>query len=173
MAREGASLETTPTWAVATVCFVMIALSLLMEHAIHLLSKYLNKRRRKAISRAVDQIKSELMLMGFISLFLTVCEKPIANICISKSTADTFRPCQAHFQDHPALEEAKCKHQGKISLLSRRGVQQLQVLLFIFAAAHVISCFLTFTLGMLKMRSWETWEEQTKTLDYQFSNGGD
>lgn len=34
-----ATLETTPTWAVASVCFVLITLSILVEHGLHLLSK--------------------------------------------------------------------------------------------------------------------------------------
>lgn len=33
------TLEVTPTWAVATVCFVLIAVSLLIEYGLHLLAK--------------------------------------------------------------------------------------------------------------------------------------
>ena len=33
------SLEETPTWAVAVVCFVMLAISILIEHGIHILGK--------------------------------------------------------------------------------------------------------------------------------------
>lgn len=33
------SLEKTPTWAVATVCFVLISLSILIEHLLHLLAQ--------------------------------------------------------------------------------------------------------------------------------------
>lgn len=31
------SLQDTPTWALATVCFIMISVSLFIEHLIHLL----------------------------------------------------------------------------------------------------------------------------------------
>lgn len=37
-AGEG-SLETTPTWAVATLCFSLILISTLIEHGLHLLAK--------------------------------------------------------------------------------------------------------------------------------------
>ncbi|KAK3020272.1 hypothetical protein RJ639_047712 [Escallonia herrerae] len=170
MAEEGevTTLETTPTWAVATVCFVLISVSTLIEHGLHLLAKYFS-RRRKSLNHALSKIKSELMLLGFISLLLTVCEKPIANICIPKSTAVDFLPCKS--MTRGSEEEPKCEEQGKISLISRAGVQELQLLIFALASSHVFSYFLTFSLGMAKMRRWELWETETRTLDYQFSHG--
>lgn len=41
MASEGTSrsLQDTPSWALATVCFVFIFLSIFIEHLIHLLSQ--------------------------------------------------------------------------------------------------------------------------------------
>ena len=41
--------------------------------------------------------------------------------------------------------------QDKLSLLSRSGVQQLQLLIFAVAFFHVCSSFLTFSLGMAKV----------------------
>ena len=33
------SLEHTPTWAVAVVCFVLVVISLFIEHIIHIIGK--------------------------------------------------------------------------------------------------------------------------------------
>lgn len=33
------TLEETPTWAVAVVCFVLLAISILIEHIIHAIGK--------------------------------------------------------------------------------------------------------------------------------------
>ncbi|KAH7837107.1 hypothetical protein Vadar_009673 [Vaccinium darrowii] len=162
------SLEFTPTWAVASVCFVLIALSLLIEYGLHLLAKYFKKQRRKSLIQTLDKIKSDLMLLGFISLFLTICEKPIANICVPRSVGETFLPCETMTSDEE--EESKCEEQGKLSFLSRKGVQELQLLIFVLAFFHVFSSFLTFSLGIAKMKSWEYWEAETRTLEYQFSN---
>ncbi|KAK7853806.1 mlo-like protein 6 [Quercus suber] len=38
-AEGGQSLEQTPTWAVAVVCFVLVVVSIIIEHAIHLIGK--------------------------------------------------------------------------------------------------------------------------------------
>lgn len=121
----------------------------------------------------------ELLQLGFISLLLTVGENPIANICIPKSTGETFLPCSDPSNDSP--EEAKCEEQvdstmgsikclsdicfwilfdslwmmfleqGMVSLLSRQGMKELQYLIFVLAFFHSLSCILTFGLGMAKV----------------------
>ncbi|KAL0284097.1 UNVERIFIED_CONTAM: MLO-like protein 2 [Sesamum angustifolium] len=92
-ASGGRSLEQTPTWAVAVVCFVLVAISIVIEHIIHLIGKWLQSKHKKALYEALEKLKSELMLLGFISLLLTVGQSPISNICISKSVGATWHPC--------------------------------------------------------------------------------
>ncbi|XP_008225160.1 PREDICTED: MLO-like protein 12 [Prunus mume] len=162
------TLEATPTWAVATVVFVLIVISIIIEYLLHLLHKYFHRLKRKSLIQALDKIKSELMLLGFISLLLTVGQKPIANICIPKSVGESFLPCKSSTFGH-AVEETKCSDQGKVSLMSREGAYELQYLIFVLAMFHVSSCVLTFALGMAKMKRWESWEAETRTLEYQFS----
>jgi len=36
------SLEETPTWAFAVVCFVLLAISIIIEHVIHAIGKVIN-----------------------------------------------------------------------------------------------------------------------------------
>ncbi|CAN0911066.1 MLO-like protein 12 [Linum grandiflorum] len=146
-------VEATPTWAVATVCFFLLLISIAFEHLIHLISENFTKRRSKALLRALDKIKSEMMLLGFVSLLLAVCQKTIANICIPRSIGETFLPCgfpPYHASSH-VEEEAKCAEQGKVSLLSRHGVMQLNYMMFVLASFHAMSCTLIFSLGMAKM----------------------
>lgn len=38
-ATGGRSLEETPTWAVAAVCFVLVAISMVIEHLIYLVEQ--------------------------------------------------------------------------------------------------------------------------------------
>ncbi|GFZ17924.1 seven transmembrane MLO family protein [Actinidia rufa] len=89
----GRSLEVTPTWAVAVVCFVLVAVSIVIEHIIHLIGQWLKRKHKRALYEALEKIKSELMLLGFISLLLTVGQGPISDICISKSVGATWHPC--------------------------------------------------------------------------------
>lgn len=89
----GRSLEQTPTWAVAVVCFALVLISIIIEHIIHLIGKWFQRKHRKALYEALEKIKSELMLLGFLSLLLTVGQGPISKICIPKSVAATSHPC--------------------------------------------------------------------------------
>ncbi|KAK6917618.1 Mlo-related protein [Dillenia turbinata] len=163
------SLKETPTWAVAIVCFILIFISILIERLLHLLAQYFSKKSSKGLIQALYKIKSELMLLGFISLLLTVCERPIEKICIPVTVAQTFLPCKDKNITHEEEEES-CVEQDKVSLISSEGIQELHYFIFILACAHVIQCVLTFGLGMAKMKRWESWEAETRTLEYEFSN---
>ncbi|PON80413.1 Mlo-related protein [Trema orientale] len=92
-AAGGRSLEQTPTWAVAVVCFVLVLVSIIIEHIIHLIGEWLKKKHKRALYESLEKIKSELMLLGFISLLLTVGQGPISNICISQKVGATWHPC--------------------------------------------------------------------------------
>ncbi|KAL3596467.1 hypothetical protein D5086_008104 [Populus alba] len=132
-------------------------------------TQYFNKKRRKYLIQALYKIKTELMLLGFISLLMTMLEKPVAKICIPKSAGETFLPCGSVDSSDWSEQETKCSEQGKASLLSTEGMTQLRYLIFVLASFHSLSSILTFALGMAKMRRWESWEAETRTLDYQFS----
>eukprot|EP00253_Pinus_taeda_P017180 PITA_17180 len=98
MAEGGAStdrsLEQTPTWAVAVVCFAFVVISLILEQSIHHVSSWLFRRNKKALYEALEKLKAELMLLGFISLLLTVGQRPISMICIPQKIAYTMLPCR-------------------------------------------------------------------------------
>ncbi|KAI4385504.1 hypothetical protein MLD38_003522 [Melastoma candidum] len=90
----GRTLEQTPTWAVAVVCFVLVLISIVIESIIHLIGHWLKKKHKRGLYEALEKIKSELMLLGFISLLLTVGQSTIAGICISKEVGATWHPCK-------------------------------------------------------------------------------
>ncbi|XVF78283.1 hypothetical protein PTKIN_Ptkin14bG0119300 [Pterospermum kingtungense] len=92
--KETRSLALTPTWSVAAVLTVFVAVSLIVERSIHRLSHWLRKTNRKPLLATVEKMKEELMLLGFISLLLTATSSTIANICFpSKFYDSTFAPC--------------------------------------------------------------------------------
>ncbi|KAJ6728536.1 MLO-LIKE PROTEIN [Salix koriyanagi] len=103
MAGEGEAktLEETPTWAVATVCFFLISISIFIEHLFHLLAKYFNKKRRKYLIQALYKIKSELMLLGFISLLLTVTGMKRSQMC---RTGKGFFVVEGRYEATPVLD---------------------------------------------------------------------
>ncbi|XP_022155783.1 MLO-like protein 1 [Momordica charantia] len=90
---EGTTLEFTPTWVVAAVCTVIVAISLALERLLHFLGKYLKKKNQKPLNEALQKVKEELMLLGFISLLLTVFQGAISKLCVPESLTKHLLPC--------------------------------------------------------------------------------
>lgn len=91
----------------------------------------------------------------------------------------------------------RCVLQGQVSFISAEGIHQLHIFIFVLAVFHVLYCVLTYAFarakvslcnyfftplslyvslsyslfGHMQMRSWKTWEKETKTAEYQFSHG--
>ncbi|WJX42376.1 hypothetical protein P8452_29619 [Trifolium repens] len=102
-------LDVTPTWAVAAVCAVIVIISILLEKLIHKFAKVFEERKKHALLEALEKIKAELMVLGFISLLLTFGQNYISKMCIPQKYGNTMLPCLPVSQrigEHPgpALE---------------------------------------------------------------------
>ncbi|KAL0697604.1 hypothetical protein Bca4012_053726 [Brassica carinata] len=152
-------------------------------------------KERAGTSTAGSNPPIQLMLLGFISLLLTVAQTPISKICISKSVGSSMRPCSAKdiakkeykkkAGEKFLLELAesyiprrslatkgvdKCALKGQVAFVSAYGIHQLHIFIFVLAVVHVIYCIVTYALGKSKMKKWKQWEDDTKTLEYEYSN---
>ncbi|KAA3471568.1 MLO-like protein 11 [Gossypium australe] len=175
--KEMRSLALTPTWSVATVLTIFVVVSLIVERSIHRLSKWLRKTNRKPLLSAVEKMKEELMLLGFISLLLIATSSTIANICIpSKFYDSTFAPCTKSEIDED-LEDDSSKERKLLTAtnfhLFRRMLngmnrntcakaclEQLHRFIFVMAITHVSYSCLTMLLAIVKIHSWRAWEDE-------------
>ncbi|CAL0326566.1 unnamed protein product [Lupinus luteus] len=184
--EETRSLAMTPTWSVATVLTVFVAVSLLVERSIHRLSNWLRKTNRNPLFAALEKMKEELMLLGFISLLLTATSRMIANICIpSKYYNSAFAPCtrseiNEEMEDNGSQERkllissayphllrrmlnginrSSCK-EGHEPFLSYEGLEQLHRFIFVMAVTHISYSCLTMLLAIVKIHSWRVWEDE-------------
>nr|XP_043606837.1 MLO-like protein 8 [Erigeron canadensis] len=139
---------------------------------------------------ALEKVKAELMVLGFISLLLTFSQYYIVKICIPDSIADTMLPCPVRGKSKKD-EEGEVSHRlllsyeqrrylvedvistckkGKVPIITVDGLHQLHILIFFLAVLHVAYSALTMALGRLKIRGWKQWEGETSSHDYEFSN---
>ncbi|EPS69012.1 hypothetical protein M569_05755 [Genlisea aurea] len=171
---EATSLEFTPTWVVAAVCTVIVAISLAAERGLHYAGKYLKKKNQKPLYEALLKVKEELMLLGFISLLLTVFQNSLVKICVPPGVMDHLLPCPLH--SNPTSPEAAASHhrrllaegasgvgycaaKHKVPLLSLEALHHLHIFIFVLAIAHVTSSVLTVVFGGAKIRQWKRWED--------------
>ncbi|KAJ9182880.1 hypothetical protein P3X46_006825 [Hevea brasiliensis] len=184
--KEMRSLALTPTWSVATVLTIFVVVSLIVERSIHRLSNWLRKTNRKPLFAALEKMKEELMLLGFISLLLTATSSTIANICIpSKFYDSAFAPCTRNEIDEEleentsegrklqmlffsplsvrrmlnSLDKNTCK-EGHEPFVSYEGLEQLHRFIFVMAVTHILYSCLTMLLAIVKIHSWRIWEEE-------------
>ncbi|XP_008812868.2 MLO-like protein 1 [Phoenix dactylifera] len=175
-------LEFTPTWIVAAVCSIIIFISLVAERFLHYLGKALKKKNQKPLFEALLKIKEELMLLGFISLLLTVSQGAIQKICIPEGWTNHMLPCKEELEEAATTEhfssaffasvlsggrrllsgsgsgEEFCQRKGKVPLLSLEATHQLHIFIFVLAISHVVFSVLTMLLGGAKIRQWKHWE---------------
>ncbi|GMY28951.1 MLO-like protein 9 [Fagus crenata] len=193
-ARE---LDQTPTWAVAAVCAVIVVLSIVLEEVLHMVGEWFQKRKKDALFEALEKIKGELMVLGFISLLLTFGQTYIARICIPEDIADTMLPCPIrgggdHHEPQVEPENGEGSHHrrllwyerrylaaegrgpgckpGYMSLISINGLHQLHIFIFFLAVFHVIYSAITMMLGRLKIRGWKVWEKESVNDQESFND---
>ncbi|KAI3725576.1 hypothetical protein L1987_65366 [Smallanthus sonchifolius] len=197
------SLEETPTWAVALVCAVFIIISVIIEHGIHSLSMLFHKKHKKALLEALEKMKAELMLLGFISLLLTVGTKYVAKICVPEKIGYKMLPCKPKDYKYDNNKKDGCGDdegeqnrkllslgeemifrrvlaaasdsgttcsKGMVPMISSSAVHQLHIFIFILAVFHVLYSVIIIGLGLAKMKKWKTWEAETTSLEYEFTN---
>ncbi|PWA98569.1 seven transmembrane MLO family protein [Artemisia annua] len=182
-AAQSRSLEYTPTWIVAVICSIIVLISLIAERGLHHLGKFLKRRRQDALYEALQKLQEELMLLGFISLLLTVSQRMISKMCIPTHLANYMLPCKRketttsttehfnfNFRRHLLSEDLGtqvCASKGKVPLVSLEGLHQLHIFIFVLAVVHVIFCATTMFLGVTKISEWKRWEESIKSTDAQ------
>ncbi|XP_071923503.1 MLO-like protein 9 [Coffea arabica] len=174
--RAGRTLEKTPTWAVALVSAVIVVVSILLEKALHGIGKTFQRKRKEALNEALEKIKAELMVLGFISLILTFGQNYISKICIPLKVAETMLPCshkdpEVEGEHHRRLlwnehrflaadsPATACKSEY-VPVISVNGLHQLHIFIFFLAVFHVIFGAMTMTLGRLQTRGWKEWERE-------------
>jgi mlo protein len=184
---EGTSLEFTPTWVVAAVCTLIVGISLAVERLLHYAGKKLKKAGQKPLFEALQKIKEELMLLGFISLLLTVFQSRIIRICVKEGLMNHLLPCSLSERNealnpkpestshvrHLLAEEVTaagyCAAKDKVPLLSLEALHHLHIFIFVLAVVHVTFSVLTVVFGGLKIRQWKNWEESVAIINYDHS----
>ncbi|KAA3476292.1 MLO-like protein 9 [Gossypium australe] len=186
-ARE---LDQTPTWAVALVVAVIIMISIALEKVLHSVGELFEHKKKEALYEALQKVKGELMVLGFISLLLTFGQSYISKICIPERLADTmlFCPKKHHHSHHGHQESGGGHHRrlfsydddddddvrrflggdgggpacklGHVPLISVHGLHQLHIFIFFLAVFHVAYGATTMMLGRLKTRAWKDWERE-------------
>ncbi|KAK4491322.1 hypothetical protein RD792_002058 [Penstemon davidsonii] len=172
------SFEFTPTWVIAVVCFIIVFISVAAERGLHQLGKCFKRKKQEALFEALEKLKEELMLLGFISLLLTVFQGMVSNFCIPHNLAIIMLPCKmestTHHQRRLLAEEVseQCS-KGTVPFLSLEALHQLHIFIFVLAVVYVVFCASTMVLGGIKehcpgIPNYNFYKYMLRTLEQDF-----
>ncbi|KAK4387825.1 MLO-like protein 5 [Sesamum angolense] len=165
-------LDQTPTWAVALVCAIIVIISVILEKTIHKVGESFSRRKKFSLLEALDKIKAELMILGFISLLLTFGQNFISKICVLNILGTlcchvkeidmqmrTIIIGGYYGMNVDSWGRIVQLKDGYVPLISVSGLHQLHIFIFFLAIFHVINSGATMRLGRMKIRAWKEWEQ--------------
>ncbi|KAL6545664.1 hypothetical protein OROGR_009538 [Orobanche gracilis] len=167
--EKGRPFVYTPSWVIAVVCFVIVFISVIVERALHNLGRFFKRKNQDSLYEALEKLKEELMILGFISLLLTVFQGLISRLCIPNHLASIMLPCRieppVHHQTRGmnvrrllAEEVSEQCSEGHVPFLSLEALHQLHIFIFVLAVVYVIFSASTMVLGGIKISQWTHWE---------------
>ncbi|PSS14153.1 MLO-like protein [Actinidia chinensis var. chinensis] len=158
------------------------------KHSLSLSMCILKKKNQKPLFEALQKVKEELMLLGFISLLLTVFQGSIIKMCVRESVTHQLLPCEfpsespsegessdnttettSHLRRLLAEEftgAGYCAAKDKVPLLSVEALHHLHIFIFVLAIVHVTFSVLTVVIGGAKIRQWKHWEDSIAKDNY-------
>ncbi|KAL8170273.1 hypothetical protein V2J09_022077 [Rumex salicifolius] len=177
-------IKFTPTWVVAAVCSVIIAISFAVERGLHYTGKYFKKTGQKPLYEALQKVKEELMLLGFISLLLTVFQGAISKLCAPEKVVAHMLPCKLSeteessstvhisgpfkrlLSEGAGAQASYCAQKNQVPLLSVEALHHLHIFIFVLAIVHVTFCATTVLFGGARIRQWKHWEDSITKDNY-------
>eukprot|EP00250_Pteridium_aquilinum_P020572 c24867_g2_i1 orf=43-1659(+) len=182
------SLLFSPTWAISTTCAVFVLSSLVTERAIHFIGQLLVKYKLTALQAAFEKIKEELMMVGFISLALTLGQNSFSKICVPTKWSTAMLLCNK-ITNHSTLEERltlsirgleeaastntsqTCKADHS-PFMPSESFHQLHILIFMLATLHVVFTLMIVALGIWTVSKWKAWEETANSKEKLSAHDG-
>ena len=83
----------TPTYSIALVLLVLVVVSIAVEQLFHVLDQFFVRTKQRELAEVLHRIRDELMLLGFISLILSLCGPGISKICVKDPFNSRFLTC--------------------------------------------------------------------------------
>jgi mlo protein len=108
------------------------------------------------------------MVLGFISLLLTVFQPVVASLCMPERLRKSMLPCA---YDANANETSTCAA-GEVQIISVESLHQIHLFIFVLAIVHVCYSCITVLLGFLKVHAWNKWEQETRQENFDCAREG-
>ncbi|KAL5097542.1 hypothetical protein RYX36_001869 [Vicia faba] len=79
---------------------ILVAVSFALVRGLHHLGKFLKTKNQESLFQALQKIKEELMLLGFISIFLAQAQNVIVEISVPEKMMHHMLPCKLEEREY-------------------------------------------------------------------------
>ncbi|MCO5604393.1 hypothetical protein L7F22_058558 [Adiantum nelumboides] len=172
MAEETAALLNSPTWAIACTCAVFIIISLIAERAIFYIGRLALNYSKAALMEAFEKLKEELIMVGFISIALTVGQNWFSKLCVPTKWSTIMLLCVPDAESNSTEEANSSCKEDHVLFMPAESIHQLHILMFILALVHVVYTVVIVALGMWVVSHWKAWEQRAATKELLSTHGG-
>lgn len=116
------------------------------------------------------------MLMGFISLTITILQDPVSKLCVPSSAFNKWTPCELSERPTDVIAPPSSEHsrrllasetsttntckEGYEPFVSPNIIHQLHIFVVVLALVHVVYSCLTMLLAFTKVYRWRVWENE-------------
>jgi len=116
---------------------------------------YLRRKRLHALRHVLDAFREELLLLGFISLLLSVFDEALQKMCV-RATVDALQVAA-----DTTYGENTCP-EGEAPFWNAKTLHQTHIFIFILACTHISYACVSMTLCVTKIRRWRKFEEEAR-----------
>jgi len=139
--------SSTAGWRLGTLFVIFLVLSTVFHSFLTRVERYLKAMQEFALRHIFNQLREELLTLGFLSLLLIAAEDELVKMCAPNSLDDTEKissTCPA----------------GQSPFWSRTTLHQAHIFLFLLALVQMVYAGLSMWICKRKIDTWAKWEAQ-------------
>lgn len=164
---EGTDYAATQAWRLAVFFFVFCIVSVGAEHGLHKLDHHFVHMKRFGLQMTLVKFKEELMLLGLISMLLTIFQSKILAICVPASWdhhaeeeegEDAGSYVSGHDRRFLAGAPEECA-EDMAPFISVAALHQVHIFIFLMGTAHILMGATSMILALKLLHTWTHWEE--------------
>jgi hypothetical protein len=186
-AGAGKNFEQTAMNRIAIVLVIFVVFSTMLEIGLEKITEYFEHQHRHGMVEVIEKIKEEFLLVGVLSLLLSVMEDNVFAICMSKPWAfltpathcpsiypvntgnatssagsSSRRMLLAEASSSAAAAGPQCEgtNESYDRVIDVNALHQVHLLIFWLAVGHVIASFVTYYVARFTVQRWANWEEK-------------
>lgn len=174
--------ETTQPWRLALFFLGFALISIIAEKGFHWLLHHWQEQKKLGLVEMVNKFKEELMLLGFISLALVMCQDKLLGICVPEC-GGLWGKCYPADEGYNATEDG-CGGGGAgasrrmlgagapvvcddhyVPFITITALHQIHIFIFLLSVSLIVMGSAAMLICLAHLHTWAEWESEHRKFD--------